>query len=63
MAFSLTISRAAEGAGVGIETIRFYERRGLIQQPAAPRDGGYRVYDTAVVERTRFIRQTPELGF
>src|SRR5258708_33620723 len=63
MAADLTISRAAERAGVGIETIRFYERRGLIEQPMAPRDGGYRVYDTAVIERIRFIRQAQELGF
>jgi Hg(II)-responsive transcriptional regulator len=59
----MTISRAAEQAGVGIETIRFYERRGLIKQPARPRSGGYRFYDDEVVERIRFIRQAQELGF
>lgn len=58
-----TISRAAEQAGVGIETIRFYERRGLIKRPARPGSGGYRLYDDAVVERIRFIRQAQELGF
>jgi Hg(II)-responsive transcriptional regulator len=58
-----TISRAAEKAGVGVETIRFYERRGLIKQPARPRDGGYRSYDDGVVERIRFIRQAQDLGF
>ncbi len=58
-----TISRAAKKAGVGIETIRFYERRGLIKQPARPRSGGYRVYDDDVVERIRFIRQAQDLGF
>lgn len=63
MAAGLTISRAAERAGVGIETIRFYERRGLIERPAAPRNGGYRVYDGTVIERIRFIRQAQELGF
>jgi MerR family copper efflux transcriptional regulator len=63
MAIGMIISRAAERAGVGVETIRFYERRGLIEQPVAPRDGGYRVYDMAVIERIRFIRQAQELGF
>ena len=63
MATGMTISRAAEQAGVGVETIRFYERRGLIKQPARPRSGGYRFYDDDVVERIRFIRQAQELGF
>lgn len=63
MAKAITISRAAERAGVGVETIRFYERRGLIAQPPRPRSGGYRFYDEAVVERIRFIRQAQELGF
>ncbi|WP_300301182.1 MerR family DNA-binding protein [Ferrovibrio sp.] len=63
MATGMTISRAAERAGVGVETIRFYERRGLIEQPVRPRTGGYRFYDTEVVERIRFIRQGQELGF
>lgn len=59
----MSISRAAERAGVGVETIRFYERRGLIKQPPRPRSGGYRLYEDAVVERIRFIRQAQELGF
>ncbi|MPZ32998.1 MAG: MerR family transcriptional regulator [Rhodospirillales bacterium] len=63
MATGMTISRAAEQAGVGVETIRFYERRGLIAQPARPRSGGYRFYDDEVVERIRFVRQAQELGF
>lgn len=58
-----TISRAAEEAGVGVETIRFYERKGLIEQPLKPRGGGYRVYSEKAVERIRFIRQAQELGF
>lgn len=63
METGLTISRAAARAGVGVETIRFYERRGLIRQPPRPRSGGYRVYDDELVERIRFIRQAQELGF
>jgi DNA-binding transcriptional MerR regulator/copper chaperone CopZ len=46
-----------------VETIRFYERRGLIKQPVRPKNGGYRFYEDAVVERIRFIRQAQELGF
>jgi DNA-binding transcriptional MerR regulator/copper chaperone CopZ len=63
MATGLTIGRAAILAGVGVETIRFYERRGLIKQPPRPRNGGFRCYDDAVVDRIRFIRQAQELGF
>ena len=63
MRAGLTISSAAESAGVGVETIRFYERRGLIKQPPRPRGGGFRYYDKDVVERIRFIRQAQELGF
>ena len=63
MANPMTIARAAEKAGVGVETIRFYERRGLIAQPRKPRDGGYRHYGLGTVERIRFIRQAQELGF
>lgn len=63
MTTGLTISHAAKRAGVGVETIRFYERRGLVKQPARPRSGGYRFYDDEVVERIRFIRQAQELGF
>lgn len=62
MATGLTISRAAQRAGVGIETIRFYERQGLVHQPPRPR-GGFRSYGEDVVERIRFIRQAQELGF
>ncbi len=63
MATGLTISRTAVLAGVGVETIRFYERRGLIKQPPRPRSGGYRFYDDAIIDRIRFIRQAQELGF
>jgi len=63
MGTGMTISRAAERAGVGVETIRFYERRALIKQPARLRSGGYRIYNDEVVERIRFIRQAQELGF
>ncbi len=63
MATGMTVSCAAQRAGVGVETIRFYERRGLIKQPARPQSGGYRFYDDEIIERVRFIRQAQELGF
>lgn len=57
----LTIAKAAAEAGVSVETIRFYERRGLIQQP--PKGEGYRVYPAEMVARVRFIRQAQQIGF
>ncbi len=60
---AMTIGRLARKAGVGVETIRFYERKGLIEQPPRPRDGGYRVYPEETAHRIRFIRQAHELGF
>ena len=60
---NLTISKAAKKAGVGVETIRFYERKGLIEQPPKPLDTGFRVYPEETVQRVRFIRQAQEIGF
>lgn len=60
---ALTIGKAAEQAGVGVETIRFYERKGLIEQPLKPQDGGYRSYSIEAIQRICFIRQAQELGF
>ncbi len=58
----LTIGQVARQAGVGVETIRFYEREGLLAEP--PRTAaGYRQYSPAVVARIRFIRRAKELGF
>jgi MerR family transcriptional regulator, copper efflux regulator len=57
-----TIGQVATQAGLGIDTIRYYERRGLV--PAPPRtDGGYRIYPAGTVARLRFIRRAKELGF
>jgi MerR family transcriptional regulator, copper efflux regulator len=60
---AMTISKAARKAGVGVETIRFYERKGLIDQPLKPLDSGFRVYPEEAVQRIRFIRQAQEIGF
>lgn len=59
----VTISKAAHEAGVGVETIRFYERKRLIEQPPKPASGGYRLYSDETIERIRFIRLAQELGF
>ena len=58
---SLTVSRLAAAGGVGVETIRFYQRRGLLDTPA--RDGGIRRYGPADARRLRFIRQAQAAGF
>jgi MerR family mercuric resistance operon transcriptional regulator len=57
----LTIGRLAAAAGVGVETIRFYQKRGLIDTPQAI--SGYRHYSPSHVERIRFIRKAQSLGF
>jgi DNA-binding transcriptional MerR regulator len=57
-----TIGRLAEEAGVGVETVRFYQRRGLLPLPAAPRQG-FRRYGDDVLWRLRYIKQARELGF
>jgi len=58
----LTIGQVAKHSGIGIETVRFYERKGLVEEP--PRtDSGYRQYPEDVVARIRFIRRAKELGF
>jgi MerR family copper efflux transcriptional regulator len=60
---AMTISKAARAAGVGVETVRFYERRGLIARPPKPPDGGFRPYPPETIECVRFIRQAQGLGF
>ena len=57
-----TIGRVAEAAGVGVETIRFYERRGLIAQPT-PVKTSFREYPESAANRIRFIKRAQELGF
>lgn len=59
---SLTIGALAKRAGVGVETVRFYEREGLVRQPPRRR-GGYRTYSEEAVAQIRFIRQAQALGF
>jgi len=59
----MTIGRLAAQAGVGKETVRYYQRRGLIARPQRRAGGGYPVYGPQAAERLRFIRHAQELGF
>lgn len=61
-ASNLTIGRLARAAGVGVETVRYYQRRQLLPQPAA-QDGAFRMYPAVLVDRIRFIKRAQELGF
>jgi DNA-binding transcriptional MerR regulator len=56
------IGRVAREAGVGIETVRFYERQGLLAEPER-KASGYRQYDQAAIETLLFIKRAKELGF
>lgn len=60
---ALTIGQVARRAGVGVETIRFYEREGLIAEPERQPSSGYRQYPRQAVKRVLFIRHAKELGF
>ena len=59
---SLTIAAVAKAAGVGVETVRFYERRGLVPQPKREL-GSIRRYAPEHVKRIRFVKRAQELGF
>lgn len=57
-----TISGIAQAAGVNVETIRFYQRRGLLAEPPKP-PGGIRRYGESEVARVQFIKAAQRLGF
>lgn len=59
---TMKIGELARLAGVNVQTVRYYERRGLLEEPAR-RASGYREYTPATLERLRFIRRAQELGF
>ena len=59
---SFTIGAFAEAAGVNVETIRFYQRKGLLPEPAKPH-GSIRRYGDADVTRVRFVKAAQRLGF
>ena len=58
-----TIGKLAEQAEVGVETIRFYERKGLIKQPKKAATGGFRTYPDEDALKIKFIKRAQELGF
>lgn len=58
----MTIGAVAKRAGVAIDTIRYYEREGLLPEPQR-RASGYRSYGEGVVRQLRFIRRAKDLGF
>lgn len=58
----MTIGQVAKKGGVNIETVRYYERQGLIPPPPR-RESGYREYPEETVKRIRFIKRAQELGF
>ena len=59
---SLTISQVAKRGGVNIQTIRYYERQGLLT-PISRTDAAYRIFSAESVRRIRFIKRAQELGF
>jgi len=59
---TLTTGEVARQAGVNVETLRYYERRGLLKEPRR-RPSGYREYPVEAVQVVRFIKRAQELGF
>ncbi|WP_292051383.1 MULTISPECIES: MerR family transcriptional regulator [unclassified Brevundimonas] len=57
----MTIGQLAQAGDVGVETIRFYQRRGLM--PTPPRGSGYRLYSAGDLKRLNFIRSAQKAGF
>ncbi len=62
MSYGETIGTLAKAAGVNVETIRYYQRRGLLQEPPKP-PAGYRRYSQESLHQVRFIRKAQGLGF
>ena len=59
---NLFIGKLANAAGVNIQTIRYYERIGLIEQPQR-KESGYRQYGKSDIQKIKFIKRAQELGF
>ncbi len=58
----MSIGQVAREAGVGVQTLRYYEREGLLEEPAR-RASGYRMYQQTAIQRVRWIRRAKTLGF
>ncbi|MEN8376660.1 MAG: MerR family transcriptional regulator [Gemmatimonadota bacterium] len=59
---TMMIGALADAAGVNVQTIRYYERRGILAKPSRTASG-YRIYQRAAADRVRFIKRAQELGF
>jgi Zn(II)-responsive transcriptional regulator len=59
---TMTVGKLAEATGINIETVRFYEREGLMPKPERTQ-GGHRLFDDTDVARLRFIQRAKEVGF
>ena len=59
---NLTVSQVAKQGGVNLQTVRYYERQGLLA-PTSRTDSGYRIYQRDTVRRLRFIKRAQDLGF
>ena len=59
---ALSIGQVARQSGVGVETVRFYERQGLLDKPSR-NESGYRQYPPEAVSRLHFIKKAKEVGF
>lgn len=62
MSENLTIGTLAKRSGVNVETIRYYQRRDLLNEPSKP-PGGFRQYPLEAIKRVRFIKRAQALGF
>lgn len=60
---TMTIAKLAEAGGVGVETVRYYQRRELLPEPERPGGSGFRSYGAEDIRRLRFIRQAQAAGF
>lgn len=60
--YAFTISKLADAAGIGVEAVRYYQKRGLLAEPNRV-DGGFRHYTIGHVRRLQFIKRAQELGF
>ncbi len=59
----MTIGKVAKELNIGVETIRFYQRKGLIREPQKPTSGGHRHYPEHTIQQLKFIRHAQELEF
>lgn len=59
---SLTVSQVAKHGGINLQTVRYYERQGLVA-PTSRTEAGYRIFSSEAVRRIRFIKRAQKLGF